>query len=49
MTVISVNSISEAPPGEEHLLIYDYLKPKIGYGAKGRIENSLIAMGKEKS
>jgi omega-amidase len=34
----------EAPRNKEHLLVYDYLKPEIGYSAKGRIENSFIAM-----
>ncbi len=36
----------EAPQNIEYLLVYDYQKPEIGYGAKGRIENSIIAMNK---
>ncbi len=36
--------IREAPRNKEHLLVYDYLRPDIGFGEKGRIENSFIAM-----
>ena len=32
--------IKEAPRGKEHLMIYDYQKPEIDFGTKGRIENS---------
>jgi len=36
--------IKEAPKNKEYLLIYDYTTPKIGYGAKGRIQNSIDVM-----
>lgn len=32
--------IDEAPLNEEYLLVYDYEVPKVGFGEKGRIENS---------
>jgi predicted amidohydrolase len=41
---INGNSVFEAPENKEFLLVYDYVKPEIGYGAKGRIENSKEAM-----
>ena len=31
----------EAPRNQEHLLVYDYHVPAIGYGARGRIQHSL--------
>ena len=43
---INGNVELEAPPNTEYLLVYDYEKPEIGFGAQGRIENSLIAMHK---
>lgn len=44
--VININgtTVIEAPKNKEYLLIYDYIKPEIGYGAKGRIENSIMIM-----
>ena len=36
--------VKEAPKNEEHLLLYDYDTPEIGFGAKGRIENSIKVM-----
>lgn len=36
--------VREAPKNEEHLLIYDYTTPEVGFGAKGRIQNSIDAM-----
>ena len=44
--VFDVNGhvIREAPRNKEHLLVYDYLRPDIGFGEKGRIEDSFIAM-----
>lgn len=39
--------VSEAPRNQEYLLIYDYEPPEVGYGAKGRIQNSLELMGQE--
>ena len=32
--------IEEAPLNQEYLLIYDYEVPKVGFGEKGRIQNS---------
>lgn len=32
--------VEEAPKNQEYLLVYDYNVPTIGYGAKGRIQNS---------
>ena len=43
---INGKTVSEAPLNKEHLLIYDYEPPTLGYGARGRIENSVIAMSK---
>ncbi|HML46767.1 MAG TPA: carbon-nitrogen hydrolase family protein [Clostridia bacterium] len=34
----------EAPRNEETLLVYDYLRPEIGFSAQGRIENSELVM-----
>ena len=46
--VFNVDGIieKEAPRNQEHLLIYDYKTPEIGFAAEGRIKNSreLIAM-----
>jgi len=36
--------VMQAPEGKEHLMVYDYEKPEIGFGARGRIENALRAM-----
>lgn len=36
--------VLEAPRNEEHLLIYDYVRPEIGFGAQGRIENSILVL-----
>jgi len=33
--------VNEAPKNEEHLLVYDYAPPEIGYSARGRIQNSI--------
>lgn len=32
--------VEEAPRNQEYLLVYDYNVPQIGYGARGRIQNS---------
>ena len=41
--VFDINGVvkKEAPRNEEHLLIYDYQRPEIDFGAKGRVENSI--------
>ena len=46
--VFNINGakVLEAPKNEEFLLVYDYVKPEIGYGAKGRIENSIEAINR---
>lgn len=36
--------VMQAPQGEEHLLIYDYEKPEIGFSARGRVENSALVI-----
>ncbi len=41
---INGNIVSEAPKNEEYLLVFDYSKPEIEFGAKGRIQNSYEAM-----
>lgn len=41
------NIIDEAPRNQEHLLIYDYNKPTIGFGAKGRLQYSLELLRKD--
>ena len=40
--VFDINGVvvEEAPRGKEHIMIYDYQKPEIDFGTKGRIENS---------
>lgn len=32
--------VKEAPKNQEHLLIYDYVAPEIGFGAKGIMQNA---------
>lgn len=50
-TIIDSNGyiVSEAPRGEEYLIVYDYNTPTIGYGAKGRIHYSLELLGEDTS
>lgn len=36
--------VAEAPKNTEHLLIYDYETPEIGFGQEGRIQNSKALM-----
>ncbi|MCE5235142.1 MAG: carbon-nitrogen hydrolase family protein [Clostridiaceae bacterium] len=38
---------AEAPLGEEFLLVYDYDIPELGFGARGRLENSMEAMAEK--
>ena len=38
---INGSVLKEAPKNEEHLLVYDYAPPEIGYGARGRTQHSI--------
>jgi len=48
--VFDINGVvvEEAPRHKEHLLIYDYCKPELDFGAKGRVENSIQAINLQK-
>lgn len=48
-SVIDINGsiISEAPRNQDHLMVYDYTPPVIGFGQKGRLHYSLELLGKD--
>lgn len=40
--------VSEAPRNQEYLIVYDYNPPEIDFGAKGRIQNSIELLSRDK-